>query len=64
MKITCTKNPKHTEFESHAHQVNRWKVDELGHFLDDLGCSDVTHRPNAQDIFTCSTCGEEAEVAE
>lgn len=40
-----------------AHVVQDWKVDENGNFLETINeCSEVTHTPDDEDIWTCSNC--------
>jgi hypothetical protein len=35
-------------------------VDEDGDFIEAKSdCDEVTHAPDAEDLFTCSKCGEE-----
>lgn len=63
MKITCPKNPKHRTFNVTAHVAQEWKVSDDGSFLKLINnCTDVVHRPDAADLYSCSVCGEEAKV--
>ena len=37
-----------------------WLVDEDGDFIETKSdCDEVTHAPDAEDLFTCSKCGAE-----
>jgi hypothetical protein len=37
-----------------------WLVDEDGDFIEAKSdCDEVTHAPDAEDLFTCSKCGAE-----
>jgi hypothetical protein len=63
MKLVCPKDPNHKEFSVTAHIAQEWKVDANGEFLEVTeDCTDVTHRPDILDYFTCFECGEEAQV--
>lgn len=63
MEITCPNNPLHNEFAVAAHVVQDWKVDRNGDYIETLeDCTDVTHRPDSQDYYTCCICGAEAIV--
>ena len=42
-----------TTFITTAHVTQTWLVDEDGDF------DEVTHAPDAEDLFTCSKCGAE-----
>ena len=64
MKI-CPNNPKHKEFMTTAHEMHDWKVNGNGDFIDDMGCIEVSAKPNIDNIWTCTSCGAEAvEAAE
>lgn len=59
MKI-CPKNGRHKRFITTAHEQHDWEVDGEGTFLRDLGCLDVTHKPDPSNIWVCAICGTEA----
>lgn len=49
-----------TTFIATAHVTQTWLVDEDGDFIEAKSdCDEVTHAPDAEDLFTCSKCGEE-----
>lgn len=49
-------------FFADAHVVQTWVVDSGGHFLEVAeDCSEVTHEPDEDDIWTCQRCGKEYE---
>ena len=62
MKIVCPKDKDHQEFITVCHEAHDWKVDEDGEFLEDLGCIETTHGPDAGNEITCHHCGTKAEV--
>lgn len=62
MKATCPKNPKHKKFVTTAHEVHDWVVDESGDFIKDLGCTEVAHKPDSGNYWTCDICGSEAKI--
>lgn len=63
LKIKCPKSNKHKRFSVTAHVAQEWKVDEKGEFMESLAdCLEVTHRPEKGDLFSCLSCGSEAEV--
>ena len=62
MKATCPNDPEHKKFVTTAHEVHNWVVDEEGDFLEDLGCIETAHKPDADNIWTCVACGVEAKV--
>jgi len=62
MKATCPKNPKHKNFITTAHEVHDWVVDEEGNFIRDLGCTEVAHKPDPDNCWTCDTCRYTAKV--
>lgn len=50
-----------TTFIATAHVTQTWLVDEDGDFIEaQSDCDEVTHAPDAEDLFTCSKCGEMA----
>jgi hypothetical protein len=68
MLATCPNyeegQPGHIEFSTTAHVMQDWKVDRFGNFLSSIDdCLQVTHAPDAGNIWTCLTCNEEAEVS-
>jgi len=49
-----------TTFITTAHVTQTWLVDEDGDFIEAKSdCDEVTHAPDAEDLFTCSKCGAE-----
>lgn len=63
-KAVCPNNKKHKLFATTAHEVHDWIVDEFGEFVKDLGCSEVSEEPDTSNIWTCKSCGAEAEFIE
>lgn len=54
--------PKCGSTTSHAtaHVTQTWLVDEDGEFIKaETNCDEVTHSPDAEDLFECSKCGAE-----
>ena len=48
-----------------AHVVQDWKVDSHGTFLEAYNeCSEVTHRPDNNDLWECANCGFKAPGSE
>jgi len=62
MRIVCKKCPTNDKFSVIAHEAHAWIVDESGEFYEDKGCTDLTHKPDSQDHYTCTICGDTAEV--
>jgi len=65
MKAICPKNRKHKRFITVAHIMQEWVVDEHGEFIRITKggeCLEVTHKPTMGNIWTCATCGTEAET--
>ena len=62
MKLTCPNNKKHKRFVTTAHEVHDWIVDNKGEFVDDKGCTEVTHEPDSHDTFQCAVCNADAMV--
>ncbi len=61
LKAVCPKNPDHKRFGVTAHVTQDWIVDEDGFFEEcTCDCTEVTHEPNEEDIWTCAECGAEA----
>lgn len=51
-------------FETVAHVAQDWEVDALGNFIEATNdCSEVVTGPDNDNIWTCSRCGAEAEIA-
>lgn len=49
-----------TTFHATAHVTQTWLVDEDGGFIKaETNCDEVTHSPDAEDLFECSKCGAE-----
>lgn len=63
MKV-CQRNSEHKEFITTAHEVHDWKVDEAGNCIEDLGCTEIAHKPDDGNIWTCAICGAEAVASE
>ena len=60
MKIGPCPKCGNTTFITTAHVTQTWLVDEDGDFIEAKSdCDEVTHAPNAEDLFTCSKCGAE-----
>jgi len=54
-----------TKFETTAHVMQAWEVNESGEFIDVIvDCLQVTHKPDDGNIWTCTKCGAEAVVLE
>lgn len=63
MKAICPNNIEHKQFVTTAHVCQDWVVDENGNFLEEENsCVEVTHGPDADNIWTCKICGAEAVV--
>jgi ribosomal protein S27E len=65
MKLICPNDKAHKRFCVTAHVTEDWIVDEQGDFLEtdcDCGLTQVIHRPDAQDYYTCAECGTEAII--
>lgn len=62
MRAICPNNSDHKLFVTTAHEVHDWEVDENGNFVEDLGCVDISHRPEPGNIWTCKICNTEAKV--
>ena len=64
-RTVCPKNPKHKMFLTTAHVMQEWKVDWAGNFIRVTNdCPQVTHKPDLENLWTCATCGEQAEHIE
>ena len=65
MKIHCPNCPEGREFTVIAHVTQEWCVDAHGEFIEAItDYLEVTHRPDRDDRFTCTTCGGDAIVEE
>jgi hypothetical protein len=62
MKAICPNNENHKKFNTTAHVVQEWVVDESGNFLEELSTLETTHPPTIDNVWYCSECGAEAEV--
>ncbi len=63
MKAVCPKDPTHKQFVTVAYISQDWLVDEKGNFEEVFGYESQTlHGPNFDNIWTCSICGEVAEI--
>jgi len=65
MRALCPNNVDHKRFLVTAHVTQGWEVNEHGDFIKVTSeCDEVTHKPDSQDIWTCSECGAEASVTD
>ena len=65
MKAICPKDESHKRFVTVIHITQDVSVDEHGNFLAVVTpCLEMTHGPNAGNIWECGVCGAEAEVTE
>lgn len=56
---------KATHFLVTAHVTQDWEVDENGNVLNiSADCTEVTHEPNDDDVWTCAECGYDAAGSE
>lgn len=62
MKATCPTSIYHEEFTTVATVLEEWVVDESGRFMESLGEIETINEPDAENVWTCNTCGEEAIV--
>lgn len=60
----CPNHCDGAQFYATAHVVQDWKVSATGTFLEEVGTSEVTHSPDADDVWQCSECGAEARCVE
>lgn len=59
----CPNNPNHKRFETTAHVMQLWEVDEKGNFINVVDESmEVSHGPDKDNIWTCCECGAEAII--
>ena len=48
-------------FDAMAHVTQKWEINEYGEFIDTItDCSEVTHAPSIEDVWTCVNCSTEA----
>ena len=64
MKVICPNNENHKRFLTTAHEVHDWVVDEEGDFVEDLGCTEVAHKPDVGNVWICKDCSAEAKIIE
>jgi len=57
----CPKSDDHKEFVTVAHVSEDWKVDECGNFIEVVDQGEVVANVSTDNIWTCVTCGAEAE---
>lgn len=58
-KMVC-QNGCNASFYTTAHVVQDWEVDSKGNFIKSINdCSEVAHKPDINNIWTCSKCGGE-----
>jgi hypothetical protein len=62
MKATCPTSIHHEEFTTVATILEEWVVDESGRFMESLGELETINEPDPENVWTCNTCGEEADV--
>ena len=63
MKAVCPNDPSHKKFITVAHVTEDWVVDEKGNFIESLGAIETVHGPDEGNIWSCNTCGADAEVS-
>lgn len=60
LKIGPCPKCRNSTFHATAHVTQTWLVDEDGGFIKaETNCDEVTHSPDAEDLFECSKCGAE-----
>lgn len=63
VRLTCPNNPEHKTFETVAHVMELWSVDEHGEWAETLTCLAVTVKPDFDgNQVTCHHCGADAKV--
>lgn len=64
VEATCPKNAKHKKFITVAHVTEDWVVDEHGDFISvhEASETEVVHKPDPGNIWTCAECGARAVV--
>lgn len=61
MKARCPKDPTHNRFDTVAHIMQSWLVDEHGeHLATRNECLQVSFPPDPGNTWTCVSCGAEA----
>jgi hypothetical protein len=63
MKARCPNDPTHITFETVAHVMQLWMVNEDGEHVETLNdCCQVSFSPDPGNMWTCTECGAEAVV--
>lgn len=63
MKAICPNNSEHKEFNTTAHVMQDWKVDENGEWIETTEpCVQISSKPDPQNTWECAICGTEAVV--
>ena len=63
-KLRCPKCGG-SRFYATAHVTQDWELDAKGFFVDSVNnCVEVTHAPDAEDLWECKKCGYNAEGME
>lgn len=64
----CPNNCSEKQWLATAHVTELWIIDSRGDFVDDATThglvypdSSVTHAPDSEDVWTCTTCNSEAK---
>lgn len=61
-KMKCKNCTNPTGFYVTAHVTQEWLVDADGDWIRTINeCSEVTHGPDENDLWTCADCHEEAD---
>ncbi len=61
----CPTDPTHQRFGTTIHVTQTVLVASNGEFVEELtSCDEVTHGPDPRNIWTCATCGAQAEFRE
>ena len=62
MKVKKCPNCGCGKFIVTAHVTQTWNVDDKGNWLETITeCEEVTHKPDDDDMWTCSDCGYSGE---
>lgn len=62
-RAACPNDPAHDRFVTVAHVAEDWVVDRDGEFVSKQdGAVEVVAPPQAGNVWSCLTCGAEAEV--
>lgn len=64
MKAVCPTDPSHNRFTTTAHVMEEWEVDEEGDWVRTISTLQVTHGPDVDNVWTCVSCGAEADVSD